>query len=117
MLQAINSLDSITGVKAAAQLRSLRSKIEQEIGRVADVVLFGSRARGDARRGSDYDIAVLISPDQDQHQIDRAVTALALPFIRAGFHFRPIVLTNDLFDQADLHPLARNIVRDGVSIR
>lgn len=110
-------MDSITGVEAAAQLRSLRSKIEKEIGRVADVVLFGSRARGNAHRGSDYDIAVLISPDQDRREIDRAVTALALSFIREGFHFRPIVLTKELFDQADLHPLARNIVRDGISIR
>jgi hypothetical protein len=29
-------------------------------GRIEDVLLFGSRARGDAERGSDYDVAVLV---------------------------------------------------------
>lgn len=117
MLQKIASVDSIAGVRAAAKLRSLRFQIEQEVGQVADVILFGSRARGDAVKGSDYDIAVLVPSGQDQRSIGRAVTALALPFIRAGYHFRPIVLSEDLFDDAVSNPLARNIVRDGVSIR
>lgn len=117
MIQRIASLDSITGVRIAEKLRLLRSQIEQEVGQVADVVLFGSRARGDAHADSDYDIAVVVTAGQDQRSIGRTVTALALPFIIAGYHFRPIVLGTDLLDEEVSHPLARNIARDGVSIR
>jgi len=110
-------LDSITGVRVAAKLRLLRSQIEQEVGQVADVILFGSRARGDAHKGSDYDIAVVVTAEQDQRMIGRAATTLALPFIMAGYHFRPIVLGEALLADKVSHPLARNIAREGVSIR
>lgn len=42
-------------------LKRFRIALEQHYGgRVERVVLFGSRARGDARAGSDYDVAVFI---------------------------------------------------------
>ena len=42
--------------------------------RIERVVLFGSRARGDARRGSDYDIAIFL---RDLDNRDREVDLLA----------------------------------------
>jgi len=47
--------------KAAVHLRAFRRDAEHALpGKIAGVVLFGSRARGDARRDSDYDVAVLV---------------------------------------------------------
>lgn len=40
--------------------------------RIERVVLFGSRARGDARADSDYDVAVFLSDLSDRwHELDR----------------------------------------------
>jgi predicted nucleotidyltransferase len=54
-------LKTVVTDRAAAHLRAFRREAERALpGKIASVVLFGSRARGDARRDSDYDIAVLI---------------------------------------------------------
>lgn len=44
-------------------MRSLAAALEQEPSGLACAYLFGSRARGDARPGSDVDLAVLLDHD------------------------------------------------------
>jgi hypothetical protein len=46
-------------------------------GKVVNVILFGSRARGDARRNSDYDVAVVIWGLDDRRSIDHALADMA----------------------------------------
>jgi predicted nucleotidyltransferase len=54
-------LDDMVSGRAAVRLRAFRRDAERLFpGRISHVILFGSRARGDARRDSDYDVAVFI---------------------------------------------------------
>lgn len=56
-------------------LTRFRAAIEQAYGpQVERIVLFGSRARGDAREDSDYDVGVFL---HDLHSFDRAARTLA----------------------------------------
>jgi predicted nucleotidyltransferase len=54
-------------------LKRLRAALDEVYGARAErVVLFGSRARGDAREDSDYDVAVFIeNPDSQGEELDR----------------------------------------------
>lgn len=94
---------------------------------VLEVLLFGSRARADSRRESDWDVAVVV---HDSHGIDarrarrkalRVFADIALPDISEGFHLRPIVVpaavvTPDPIAWKVSPDLARNIRADGVLI-
>ena len=94
---------------------------------VIEVLLFGSRARGDARQGSDWDVAVVVhdSNGTDARRARRSalnvIAAIALPDIANGFHVRPIVIpaatvTPDRIAWRVSPDLARNIRADGVLI-
>jgi predicted nucleotidyltransferase len=103
--------------RAAKRLRDFRSEVEQRFpGRVKSVVLFGSRARGDARDGSDYDVAVFIENLKDRRCIDHALSDLAFRHILAGFHIRPVALPDNYLTSPQRGMLASNIARDGVVV-
>lgn len=56
-------------------LKRFRARLDQiYAGRIERVVLFGSRARGEAREDSDYDVAVFLEGLTDRwEEIDRIV--------------------------------------------
>ncbi len=61
-------LTRVVNDKAAAHLRAFRRDAERALpGKIVGVILFGSRARGEARRDSDYDVAVFIQGLDDRH--------------------------------------------------
>src|SRR5687767_2612870 len=64
-------------------LTRFRAALEAIYGdRLARVVLFGSRARGDARADSDYDVAVFLRgnprSDEERHKVADVITYLLL---------------------------------------
>jgi predicted nucleotidyltransferase len=64
-------------------------------GRVTRVVLFGSRARGDVRPGSDWDVAVFVrGPTTTRDTLDLADAAFDL-IIDSGETIHPIALAED----------------------
>jgi hypothetical protein len=123
-----NDLVSRVGPEAARRLSAFaeRARAISPLP-VLQVVLFGSRARGDATRGSDWDVAVVVRDGSSGDARDarrsalNAFADLALPHIAAGFHLRPIVIptTEDRSDPVawQVSPdLARNIRTDGLLI-
>ena len=97
-------------------LKRLRGALDDLYGeRIERVVLFGSRARGDASEDSDYDVAVLLRGLTDRwHELDR------LAELRADF-----LEDVDVFIDAKPYPagayrdrttLMREIRREGVDL-
>jgi predicted nucleotidyltransferase len=97
-------------------LRRYRAALDELYGdRIERVVLFGSRARGDAHADSDYDIAVFLKSLPDRWaEIDR-LASLRVDFlgeVDAFFDTKPYAASAWL----ERTPLMREIRRDGVDL-
>lgn len=103
---------------ARRRLKAYRRAVEQALpGLVEDVLLFGSRACGTARRGSDYDVAVVLReyPAKDHMIIRQILADAAYEHVVAGTPISAIPVERGSLQSAS--PLASEIARDGVSIR
>ena len=83
--------------------------------RMDRIVLFGSRARGDARPDSDYDVAVFLKTLPDRWQERDRLAQLRVDFLDesgAFFDTKPF-LTSEINERT---PLMREIRRDGVTL-
>jgi len=102
---------------AVKHLRDFRREVEQRFpDRVKWVVLFGSRARGDARQGSDYDVAVFVKDLGERRLVDHALSDIAYPHILAGVHIRPVAVPEAFLTSPQRGTLATSIARDGVVV-
>ena len=104
--------------RATARLRAFRREVEFALpGRIALVVLFGSRARGDARRDLDYDVAVFVRDLNDRRSIDHTLADMAYRHILAGVHIRPVAVPADYLESHSRDRLAMNISQDGILVQ
>ncbi len=97
-------------------MRGFRTALDVAYGdRIERVVLFGSRARGDAREDSDYDVAVFLRDMQDFGREMRVIARLgvdfldddaavinALPFREGAYHKRTAFMNEVRRDGRDL---------------
>lgn len=81
----------------------------------AQLILFGSQARGDARSDSDWDLLILL--DDGQPKEDRFGT-YAYPFVELGWgygtYFSPKIYTYSEWAERKGSPFYENINREGV---
>lgn len=118
----------------------MRRELEQRVGRVAArkltnfaarakaeapmavvrVILFGSRARGDATAESDWDVAVVVEDNGLRIAARKVFSSLALNDVVKGFHLSPMIVLSESGGDAVTwkvsKPLAREIQRDGIVI-
>lgn len=102
---------------AYGRLVRYRRQVEGRLpGKVEDVILFGSRARGTAKRGADYDVAVVVAAasPEDCKAIGRVLSDVAYAFVVQGTAIHPVAVGREFLQSAS--PLAFEIARDGVSI-
>jgi predicted nucleotidyltransferase len=81
----------------------------------ADVILYGSRARGDAAEDSDYDLLVLVDHPADVTMHERLIASIS-PLEDDGAVLTLSVYNRDLWN-SKLHramPFHENVDREGV---
>ena len=111
-------LDGLLPGAAVERLQAFRHEVERALpGRIENVVLFGSRARGEARRDSDYDVAVFVRDLTNRQATNRMLSDIAYPHLLAGMHIVPLSVSADFLDHDSVGDLAASIRRDGIVVR
>jgi uncharacterized protein len=115
---ALRTSNEILPPAPAARLADYKRAVERALPGVKKAILFGSRARGQARQDSDYDVAVVVGDLSDRRRVRRILSDLAYDYILSGFFIRPIPLPLDYLDPQGRRPteLAEDIIRDGVEV-
>ena len=83
----------------------------------AEAFLFGSRARGDARSDSDWDILILI----DGHRAtDNDFKSYAYPFVDYGWtvgeQINPLIYTYADWQKRSISPFYKNVQSEGIRL-
>ena len=80
-------------------------------------ILYGSRARGDARNDSDWDILILLDKDKlEQTDYDRVSYPFVLLGCDLGTEINPILYTKKEWESYNFTPFYENVNRDGISL-
>lgn len=82
-------------------------------GRIARVMLYGSRARGDARPDSDWDIAVFVDGAPTPHDRDVLADIGYDLMMESGQYFQAIAIDSGRSVQGSY--FLRNVLRDGLA--
>jgi uncharacterized protein len=85
----------------------------------AEVYLYGSRARGDAKRLSDWDILILLNSRNISFDLEKKFMDEFYELeLETGEIISPLVYTrNDWNERRSITPLYENIKREGVRIK
>jgi predicted nucleotidyltransferase len=96
-------------------LQAFKRRISEALpGRVARVVLFGSRARGDCRDDSDWDVAVFLRGGYDPRTDLRVLSDATLPFLEQSISINPIGFDEQRYERPN--ELIRHIREEGVPL-
>ena len=97
-------------------LKEFAAELRQRLGsRVRRILLFGSRARGDAREGSDYDMLVVV--DHRTPEVRSVILDIESGLMdRYGTLVATVLRSEDEWQRTQGFPLACNIAREGVPL-
>jgi predicted nucleotidyltransferase len=98
-----------------APVREFKRRAERALpGRLRKVVLYGSRARGEGRRGSDWDVAVFIDGKVAPREAKKLSHIGSDLFFDHGWDIHPVALParRETEDSSFL----RSIRRDGIAV-
>ena len=98
--------------KIAAGIQGVLQKVHQPKART---ILFGSRARGDAHKDSDWDILILLEKEQIT-RVDR--DHISYPIFELGWEIdemiHPIMYTTKEWESKSYTPFYKNVMKEGV---
>ena len=120
-----NVLNSYEALTTESFMTNKNRKVLNQIKAIAkeaapegsQVILFGSRARGEAKRGSDWDILIVLPKSRlEQKDYDD----VSFPFVELGWHLNeqinPIMYAQDEWAASSITPFYDNVLRDGIKL-
>ena len=99
-------------------LEQFKSRLMQELdGRLVELKLFGSKARGDDRPGSDVDVLVVIATD-DWHVCDTIYEIATDIFLLTDTCISPKIISKSRYDQLrkENASFLINVTRDAITL-
>lgn len=97
-----------------ARIRNVAKRVVPQGG---TAILYGSRARGDAHAGSDWDVLVLLDKDRlVQDDYDHTSYPFVLLGCELGEEINPILYTAKEWNGYNFTPFHENVVRDGIRL-
>ena len=98
-------------------LSKIRQTAASAIPEGGKAILYGSRARGDAHKNSDWDILILLDKDMlEQSDYDNVSYPFVLLGCDLGEEINPIMYTTKEWESYRITPFYENVVRDGIAL-
>lgn len=98
-------------------VEAIRDKASQIVPKDAVVILFGSRARGDARDDSDWDVLILLDKDRITSQ---DIDDYTYPLREMGWDYNQcinaILYTRRDWESSIASPFRQNVTEDGIRL-
>ena len=98
-------------------VEAIRGKASQIVPEGSEVILFGSRARGDARDDSDWDVLILLNKE---HITSQDVDDYSYPLRELGWGFgesiNAILYTRRDWESSTASIFRQNVTEDGIKL-
>lgn len=98
-------------------LHELKTMARMTAPKDSQMLLFGSRARGEANEHSDWDILIVLPKKQ---LVQKDYDEVSYPFVELGWKLNervnPIMYTKDEWDANSITPFYDNVIRDGINL-
>ena len=98
-------------------MSQIKAVARESVPKDGRVILFGSRARGEAKKGSDWDILIVLpKPYLEQKDYDD----VSYPLVELGWkldeQINPIIYTQNEWDASAISPFHDNVTREGIKL-
>lgn len=101
----------------SSTINEIKNTARKSIPKGGKAILYGSRARGDAHDGSDWDILIVLDKDcLEQADYDKVSYPFVLLGCDIGEEINPIMYTKKEWESYNFTPFYENIRREGVNL-
>ncbi|MBR1800935.1 MAG: nucleotidyltransferase domain-containing protein [Bacteroidaceae bacterium] len=103
--------------KETEVLQRIREVAHRFVPKGGRALLYGSRARGDAHKGSDWDVLIILNKNRiSPNDYD----TVSFPFVSLGWdineEINPIMYTQSEWEKYDFTPFYENVEHDGITL-
>lgn len=93
-------------------IQRIKEAADKVLPKGASLWLYGSRARGDARPDSDYDLLILLDEEESMPEADRAAYDLCILGYDNGVEVNPHIYSKKRWNSWTYSPFHKNVEQD-----